>query len=221
MTRTLIVYAKDGPDWVSEGQIAVVRDDAADLYHALCADTVILARALSGTNAIWAGRGAPRSPKRSGGIAVRPLVHSGWSGVSEAFSAVLAEAMLPTVMITNDTPHLPLSRLRDAFTRLDDGADLVLGPAEDGTVYLIGLCKPLPRLFSNMPSHREQWARTLQQRAREQGLRLTNLPGWYRINGFDNLYRLREDLRVMPPDVAVHTRAFLEQGLDRAQAVGG
>ncbi|NJM08676.1 DUF2064 domain-containing protein [Candidatus Gracilibacteria bacterium] len=175
----------------------------------------MLALALNGTQAVWASR-APRAYAQPD-VAVIALNGSDWNAVGEAF----AQSAHPAVLIGIDTPHLPLNRLRDAFTRLEDGADLVIGPAEDGSPYLIGIKAALPGFFDAMPHDHNHSMRALQQRVGEAGLRLTRLPGWYRINGYDDLHRLNEDLRVMPHDVAVHTRAFLNAGLDQAQVVGG
>lgn len=220
MKRTLIVYARDSQDWANDSRIDAFRDRVPALYQALCADALMLATALNGIRPIWASYSTSLADEVTASIDTLLLKQKNWDGINEAFSRVLTNTAQPTVMLTTDTPHLPLNRLRDAFTRLEDGADLVIGPAEDGTVYLIGVKQPWPLLFQSMPQQLEQWARTLQQRASDHSLRLVRLPGWYRINGFDDLYRLNDDLRMMPPNVAVHTRAFLANGLDKAQALG-
>ncbi|MEE8389627.1 MAG: DUF2064 domain-containing protein, partial [Anaerolineae bacterium] len=50
------------------------------------------------------------------------------------------------IALNSDGPTLPVAYLRQAIVRLD-GADVVLGPSEDGGYYLIGLKQPRPELF--------------------------------------------------------------------------
>ncbi|MEE9398237.1 MAG: TIGR04282 family arsenosugar biosynthesis glycosyltransferase, partial [Methylococcales bacterium] len=54
------------------------------------------------------------------------------------------------VLIGCDSPSLSADDIKEAFTMLDRGKDLVLAPAEDGGYVLVGLTKPQPRLFSDM-----------------------------------------------------------------------
>jgi glycosyltransferase A (GT-A) superfamily protein (DUF2064 family) len=49
--------------------------------------------------------------------------------------------------MNSDGPTLPAEYLADAFRALEDGADVTLGPSEDGGYYLIGLRRPAPRLL--------------------------------------------------------------------------
>ena len=54
------------------------------------------------------------------------------------------------IVIGSDCPSLDESTLSEAERRLD-GHDLVFGPALDGGYYLIGLRKPCPEVFANIP----------------------------------------------------------------------
>ncbi len=47
----------------------------------------------------------------------------------------------------SDSPTLPPAFLSQAFTALADGADVTIGPCDDGGYYLIGIKKPIPRLL--------------------------------------------------------------------------
>ena len=49
------------------------------------------------------------------------------------------------------------------------------------------------------------------QRAREQGLRVAQLPRWYDVDVYADIERLNEELRSLPDDRARHTRAFLAE----------
>ncbi len=69
--------------------------------------------------------------------------------MERATSAALAEGAVAVVVIGADCPQLTAAHLSAAFAALRDH-DLVLGPAEDGGYYLIGLRRPQPALFSGI-----------------------------------------------------------------------
>lgn len=67
----------------------------------------------------------------------------------QAFEAAACEGVERTVVIGSDCPALDADRMRQAFYRLAND-DVVLGPANDGGYYLIGLRAPEPRLFTGI-----------------------------------------------------------------------
>ncbi len=54
------------------------------------------------------------------------------------------------VVIGTDCPELEVPYLKDAFSRLRQGCDAVIGPANDGGYVLIGLCRFSVSLFTNI-----------------------------------------------------------------------
>ncbi len=54
------------------------------------------------------------------------------------------------VLIGTDCTALQRADIQQAIAALADGRDAVLGPAEDGGYYLIGLRRPEPRLFERI-----------------------------------------------------------------------
>jgi rSAM/selenodomain-associated transferase 1 len=60
-----------------------------------------------------------------------------------------AAAPYPVIFIGSDAPGLDAARLITAADALED-ADAVIGPAEDGGYYLLGLNRPAPWLFDDM-----------------------------------------------------------------------
>jgi hypothetical protein len=111
--------------------------------------------------------------------------------------------------MNSDGPTLPLDCLTGAFEKLANGADVVLGPAEDGGYYLIGLRRPAPRLLREVRmSTPHVLADTLAIAAQER-LHVEMLPVWYDVDDAASLARLRVDLGTAPPDIARHSRAFL------------
>ncbi|PIR15011.1 MAG: hypothetical protein COV48_16790 [Elusimicrobia bacterium CG11_big_fil_rev_8_21_14_0_20_64_6] len=93
------------------------------------------------------------------------------------------------VVIGSDCPDLDPDILRQAFARLDD-AQAVLGPAEDGGYYLIGLRAPMPHLFSKMEwSNSFVFRRTL-ERLRLRGESFALLPVRADVDTFGDLKAL-------------------------------
>lgn len=56
----------------------------------------------------------------------------------------------PVIFFGADTPELTGEIVKDAVAALAN-SDVVIGPAEDGGYYLIGMARPLPELFIDMP----------------------------------------------------------------------
>jgi rSAM/selenodomain-associated transferase 1 len=117
-------------------------------------------------------------------------------------------------LINSDSPTLPGSVLEGAIESLTSAGDrVVLGAADDGGYYLIGLKQAHRNLF-----HRIAWstadvlAHTI-ERAAEIGLEVETLLRWYDVDDDQTLSRLCEDLfashRQNGAYSAPHTRAFL------------
>jgi len=128
-------------------------------------------------------------------------------------------------LINSDSPTLPQSLLLRAIELLEaDGDRVVLGAAEDGGYYLIGLKHAHRHLFDRIAwSTPDVFART-KQRAAEIDLPVELLPPWYDVDDALTLNRLCGDLffseSLNGAYAAPHTRAFLEslikaEGLDR------
>jgi rSAM/selenodomain-associated transferase 1 len=106
-----------------------------------------------------------------------------------AFEMALADGGLSPVLIGSDSPTVPPNLLRSA-QRLLASHDVVLGPAEDGGYYLIGMNEPQPALFQGINwSEDVVLAQTLQHAA-SAGLCVATLPYWYDIDTADDLARL-------------------------------
>ena len=128
---------------------------------------------------------------------------------------LLRQGYLAACLINSDSPTLPRSILIRAIESLATGGDrVVLGPAEDGGYYLIGLKHAHRNLFNEIAwSTSDVLARTT-QRAAEIELPVELLPPWYDVDDADTLDRLCEELlftsSLSGAYPAPHTRAFLE-----------
>ncbi|MCE7986464.1 MAG: glycosyltransferase [Caldilinea sp. CFX5] len=132
-------------------------------------------------------------------------------------TAALAQGAKAAVVMDSDSPTLPVVYVSAAFTHLHEGADVVLGPCDDGGYYLIGLKRPQPRLLREVQMSTPTVLRDTLAIAEELGLRVALLPTWYDVDTAAELQRLRQELATMPAaspaSPASHTRAFLETQL--------
>ena len=80
------------------------------------------------------------------------------------------------VLVGADCPSLTIEDIESGFNALKQGADVVLGPAEDGGYYLIGMSAHYGQLFEDIPwSTREVFPTTV-ARLQALGLNLHTLP---------------------------------------------
>ena len=115
------------------------------------------------------------------------------------------------VVMDSDSPTLPVDYLTAAFEVLTDGADVVLGPCDDGGYYLIGLKRPAPRLLREVRMSTPNVTADTLALAAEEGLRVELLPEWYDVDDAAALARLTDEVQQSPAHVACYTRAALLQ----------
>ena len=116
------------------------------------------------------------------------------------FEDLFRDGFSPVVMVGSDLPTLPAQRVVDALDRLRASDDrVVLGPANDGGYYLIGLAArtgdtAVPDLFAGIRWSTE-WARADTLRAADRcGLTVDLLGDWYDVDDAASLTRLRGEL---------------------------
>ncbi len=109
-----------------------------------------------------------------------------------AFATALEAGASRPILIGSDSPTLPASLLRTAHETLARH-DLVLGPAEDGGYYLIGMNTLHPTLFDNIDWGNSSVLSQTLDRAHDAGLRVATLPYWYDIDTLAGLARLAND----------------------------
>ena len=128
-------------------------------------------------------------------------------------------------LINSDSPTLPRSILIRAIELLATAGDrVVLGAAEDGGYYLIGLKHAHENLFDGIAWSTADVLAHTKERAAEIDLQVEMLPPWYDVDDAETLNRLCEELFFTPSlnsaYPAPHTRAFLDfivktEGLER------
>lgn len=95
--------------------------------------------------------------------------------MASAFQASFESGMNSVVLIGTDCPDLNDRLMAQAFQSLEQH-DLVLGPAEDGGYYLIGLHQLIPELFTGISWSTAEVLQQTQSIARKLGLSVGYLP---------------------------------------------
>lgn len=108
-----------------------------------------------------------------------------------AFVALFAKGFTGVLIVGTDVPSLPLQHYQQAVEMLR-AHELVLGPAEDGGYYLVGLTRPAPELFRDIAWSTDQVLAQTRERARQAGLRASLLPVWRDVDTMEDLQALIE-----------------------------
>ena len=95
------------------------------------------------------------------------------------------------LIIGCDSPSLTAQDLEAALAALNQDTQCVLAPAEDGGYVLIGLNKPQPELFNNMPWGTEQVLEQTRARIRQHQLRHHELKLQWDVDTPEDLARYR------------------------------
>jgi uncharacterized protein len=103
------------------------------------------------------------------------------------------------ILVNSDSPTLPKAILRQAVDAVCCGHNVVLSPAYDGGYALLGLSEPHPHLFANIPWSTGEVYRVTLERAREIGVPVVNVPGWYDVDDAASLRMLEDELAGKPP----------------------
>jgi len=112
-----------------------------------------------------------------------------------AVQAMLARGHHAACVLNADSPTLPTATLRRAAALLSaPGRRAVMGPAEDGGYYLLGMQQAHVTLFSRIDWSTERVAAQTRGRAREAGLELVELETWYDVDEPESLHRLAREL---------------------------
>ena len=204
-----MVAAKQPERGKVKTRIASVLGDAraAELYRCALLDTLALALSISDvTHAL--SYTPPTDDARGYFAHIAPtfLLMPQWGAtLGERLSDTLARLLSrfsPVVMIGSDGPDLPAAFLTRAFDLLRDRIDVVLGPANDGGYYLIGMRSMQPTLFERIDWSTDAVAQQTRERAGEAALNLVELPHWHDLDTV-------ADLRALVDPGAPLTRAFV------------
>jgi rSAM/selenodomain-associated transferase 1 len=158
-------------------------DQAAMVAEAALIDTLVAVSASAFTRRTLVLDGAP-GPWLVPGFRVVPQVGRGLDvRLAEAFRV----ARGPALLVGMDTPQVDPALLDQAGQLLgSSGVDAVLGPAEDGGWWIIGLRRPDPRVFIGVPMSSRTTGVAQRHRLEQLGLRCVQLPTLRDVDRFED-----------------------------------
>jgi len=139
---------------------------------------------------------------------------------------LLGAGFASVCLINGDSPDLPEARLTEAAALLASPGDrVVLGEADDGGYYLIGLKQAHRPMFERIEWSTARVFRQSLERATEIGLEVARLAPWYDIDDAASLRRLHRELvesaqRDPGGGTAPATAGFLRQLASKNAKVG-
>jgi rSAM/selenodomain-associated transferase 1 len=183
LTRLLILAKEPVPGRVKTRlSPPCSQEEAADIARAALLDTMDTVFALGHPTAlVLDGDPGPWVPP---GIEVVP---QRGRGLDERLAAAFEDAGTPGVLVGMDTPQLTpalLSSVVEVLWRV--GTDAVLGRAEDGGWWCIGLRRADPRVFVGVPMGTSFTGAVQLRRLRALGLRCDQVPRLRDVDDFED-----------------------------------
>jgi rSAM/selenodomain-associated transferase 1 len=201
--RVLVIMAKAPNPGVVKTRLApsLSPDAVAAFYCCLLADTLALARSLSGVEvAIMCPASDVNGLKELAGNETSVVAQEG-EGLAAALTSVFTHFAeyhhRRTIAFNSDSPHLPRAVLEDAFEILSTH-DVVVGPTHDGGYYLVGAKASHPELFANDGMGTKTALERLLSRTRGLELSVGFAARFYDVDVADDLTRLAAELRAAP-----------------------
>ena len=115
-------------------------------------------------------------------------------------------------VLSADTPFVKPDDLMRGFVALDEGADMSIGPCDDGGWYVMHLREPHPELLVPIAMSTPQTFQDTLAAAQRANLRTALLPMTTDVDTPDDLTKILEASANMPAHVAQHTRTWLPNG---------
>ena len=172
-------------------------DGAAALHARLVERTVATAQAArAGEVQLWCSPDEQHSffqslSLRSGCLLLRQCEGDLGRRMAGAVDRMLCGTSF-AIIVGTDCPALTAAHLNDAAAALETH-DVVLIPAEDGGYYLIGLCRPRPRIFDSIDWGSDRVLEQTAARLRSLRLRWRELALHWDVDRPQDVDRLRRD----------------------------
>jgi rSAM/selenodomain-associated transferase 1 len=115
------------------------------------------------------------------------------------------------ILVGSDIPLLSPAQIDAARDTLRSNGGVVVGPADDGGYYLIGMTKVCDGLFEQIEWGTGSVLTDTLRAAEQRGIEARLVGSAYDIDTIDDVRRLERDLEILPSDIAPHVRRwFLE-----------
>ena len=192
------------------------------LRHALLADTLA---ALSGLPDVFVfvapdeavsevETSLPVIPQGGGDLGARMLRALQFLLKGSDPTAVRSRGLTPDVaiLIGSDIPLLTREHITDATAALAANGGVVLGPADDGGYYLIGMTRAHAEVFEEIAWGSESVLTDTRRAADRAGIDAHLTRSAYDVDTIDDLLRLERDLAWLPSGVCPALRRWFSEG---------
>jgi rSAM/selenodomain-associated transferase 1 len=182
---TLLVIAKEPRPGLSKTRLSppCSPEEAAGLAEAALHDTLESVAAVPAARRVLVLEGRP-GPWLPAGYEVVPQ-RAG--GLDERLAGAFAAATGPALLVGMDTPQVTPALIEASASALaGPEVDAVLGRAEDGGYWAIGLVRPDERAFRGVPMSVETTGEAQRARLDELGLRTEELPVLRDVDFFED-----------------------------------
>jgi glycosyltransferase A (GT-A) superfamily protein (DUF2064 family) len=116
------------------------------------------------------------------------------------------------ILVGTDMPLLTAAHINETRDILDTFRGVVLGPADDGGYYLIGMQAVHPELFQGVEWGTASVLSDTLSAAGRIGLEARLIRAGYDVDTIEDLRRLERDLRKAPSDLAPRLRTWCSGG---------
>lgn len=114
------------------------------------------------------------------------VIPQGGGGLGARLASAFVQVGGPALLVGMDTPQLTPELLGKSVTELEAGADAVLGPADDGGYWAIGLRRPWPTVFDGVPMSSERTAAAQRAQLSRLGMNCVELPQLRDVDTIDD-----------------------------------
>lgn len=132
--------------------------------------------------------------------------------MNQAVTVLFTQGYRQVLFIGTDVPTLPLDHFKHALSLLNSH-DLVLGPAFNGGYYILGLKRPAPELFTDIPWSTDQVFSLTSEKAAKLGLTAAVLEPWRHVDTLADLHLLIESCHA-ESKTPKHDRVFSNRTAD-------
>jgi rSAM/selenodomain-associated transferase 1 len=169
---------------------ALGSEGAADMHRRLAEHTVATVRSSGLEMELWGTGGTEREFTEWLG----PLTYRSQPQGDLGYRLAAAAAPYPVVYLGTDCPAMTAGYLEEAARHLGEGRH-VLGPAEDGGYWTMGLTGPVPSVFEDMPWGTDQVFDLTRDRLKEDERPLEILPRLFDVDRPEDIERAERFLR--------------------------
>lgn len=159
-------------------------EGAAELAAAALEDTLAAATGVPSVRRVLVLDGSLGAWSQAPGVEVLP---QRGDGLAARLGAAFEDVGGAALAIGTDTPQVTADHLRGALERLGEpGVDAVLGPAEDGGYWAVGLRRPERRVFESVPMSDPGTCAAQWKRLTALGLEARTLPVLRDVDSFED-----------------------------------